>query len=53
MEPHGLRLRHHNTTGSRGGHIFHEQKYNTRHGISAIPDEVCGEIRCEQGQPEV
>ena len=30
---------------TRGGHILHEQEYNTRHGIPAIPDEVCGEIR--------
>ena len=28
---------------TRGGHILHEQEYNTGHGISAIPDEVCGE----------
>ena len=38
---------------TRGGHILHEQEYNTGHGISAIPDEVCGEIRREPGQPEI
>ena len=25
---------------TRGGHILHEQEYNTGHGIPAIPDEV-------------
>ena len=25
---------------TRGGHILHEQEYNTGHGVSAIPDEV-------------
>ena len=24
---------------TRGGHILHEQKYNTGHGISAIPNK--------------
>ena len=38
---------------TRGGHILHEQEYNTGHGVSAIPDEVCGEIRRQPGQPEV
>ena len=38
---------------TRGGHILHEQEYNTGHGISAIPDEVRGEIRGQPGQPEV
>ena len=38
---------------TRGGHILHEQEYNTGHGISAIPDEVRGEIRRQPGQPEV
>jgi len=41
----------HNLT--RGDQILHEKKYNTRHGISAIPDEICGEIWCQQGQQEV
>ena len=30
---------------TKGGHILHAQEYNTGHGISAIPDEVRGEIR--------
>ena len=38
---------------TRGGHILHEQEYNTGHGISAIPDEVRGEIRRQPCQPEV
>ena len=38
---------------TRGGHILHEQEYNTGHGVSAIPDEVRGEIRREPSQPEV
>ena len=38
---------------TRGGHILHEQEYNTGHGISAIPDEVCGEIWRQPCQPEV
>ena len=46
-----VELRHNNLT--RGGHILHEQEYNTGHGISAIPDEVCGEIRRQPGQPKV
>ena len=37
----------------RGGHILHEDEYNTGHGISAIPDEICGEIRRQPRQPEV
>ena len=40
-----------NTT--RGGHILHEQEYNTGHGVSAIPNEVRGEIRRQPCQPEV
>ena len=38
---------------TRGGHILHEQEYNTGDGIQAIPDEVRGEIRGQPGQPEV
>ena len=38
-----MELRDNNLT--RGGHILHEQEYNTGHGIQAIPDEVRGEIR--------
>ena len=38
---------------TRGGHILHEQEYNTGHGVSAIPDEVRGEIRRQPCQPEV
>ena len=29
---------------TKGGHILHEQEYNARHGIRAIPDEACGKI---------
>ena len=38
---------------TRGGHILHEQEYNTGHGVSAIPDEVRGEIRRQPRQSEV
>ena len=38
---------------TRGGHILHEQEYNTGHGISAIPDKVYGEIRRQPGQPKI
>ena len=38
---------------TRGGHILHEQEYNTGDGIQAIPDEVRGEIRGQPGRPEV
>ena len=38
---------------TRGDHILHEQEYNTGHGISAIPDEICREIRRQPSQPEV
>ena len=38
---------------TRGGQILHEQEYNTGHGVSAIPDEVCREIRRQPSQPEV
>ena len=38
---------------TRGGHILHEQEYNTGNGIPAIHDEVCGEIRRQPCQPEV
>ena len=41
------------TNCTRGDHILHEQEYNTGHGISAIPDEVRGEIRRQPGKPEV
>ena len=37
----------------RGGHILHEQAYSTGHGVSAIPDEIRGEIRRQPSQPEV
>ena len=40
-------------TSPKGDHIPHEQKYNTRHGLSAIPNEVHREIRREPRQPEV
>ena len=32
------------TNLTKGEHILHEQKYNTGHGVSAIPNEICGEI---------
>ena len=38
---------------TRGGHILHAHEYNTRHGISAIPDEIRREIRRQPSQPEV
>ena len=38
---------------TRGGHILHEQEYNTGHGVSAISDEIRGEIRRQPRQPEV
>ena len=38
-----VELPHHNS--AKGDHIPHEQEYNTRHGVSAIADEVCREIR--------
>ena len=37
----------------KGDHIPHEQEYNTRHGLQAIPDEVHRKIRCQPRQPEV
>ena len=40
-------------TSPKGDHIPHEKKYNTRHGLSAIPNEVHREIRREPRQPEV
>ena len=38
---------------TRGGQILHEQEYNTGHGVSAIPDEIHREMRCESREPEV
>ena len=38
-----VELPHHNS--AKGDHIPHEQEYNTKHGVSAIADEVCREIR--------
>lgn len=40
-------------TSPKGDHIPHEQYYNTRHGLSAIPNEVRREIRRQPRQPEV
>ena len=40
-------------TSPKGDHIPHEQEYNTRHGLSAIPNEVRREIRCQPRQSEV
>lgn len=37
----------------KGDHIPHEKKYNTRHGLSSISNEVHREIRREPRQPEV
>lgn len=36
----------------KGGHILHDQ-YNTRYEVSAIPNEVCREIRCQPCKPKV
>ena len=38
---------------TRGGHILHEQDYNTGHGVSAISNEICREVRRQPCQPEV
>ena len=38
---------------TRGGQILHEQEYNTRHGLSAIPNEVHREIRRQPRQPKI
>ena len=38
---------------TKGDHILHGKKYNTGHGIQAITDEVCGEIRREPCEPEI
>lgn len=38
---------------TKGGHILHEQEYNTGHGVSAILNEIHGEIRRQPCQPEV
>ena len=46
-----VELPHTNIT--KGGHILHEYQYNTGHGIQTIPNEICGEIRREPGQPQV
>ena len=40
-------------TSPKGDHIPHEKEYNTRHGISAIPNEVRGEIRRQPRQSEI
>ena len=37
----------------KGDHIPHEQEYNTRHGLQAIPNEVRREIWRQPRQPEV
>ena len=46
-----VELLHHNSL--KGDHIPHEKEYNTRHGISAIPNEVRREIRRQPRQSEV
>ena len=38
---------------TREGHILHEQEYNTGHGISAITNEICGEIQRQPNRLEV
>ena len=38
---------------TRGGHILHEQEYNTGHGIPAIPDKICRKIWRQPSQPEI
>ena len=40
-------------TSPKEDHIPHEQEYNTRHGLSAIPNEVRRKIRRQPRQPEV
>lgn len=40
-------------TQPKGGHILHEKECNAGHGIQAIPNEICGEIRGQPNQPEV
>ena len=40
-------------TSPKGDHIPHEQECNTRHGLSAIPNEVRRKIRRQPRQPEV
>ena len=46
-----VELSHNNLT--KGGHILHEQEYNTGHGVQAILNEIRGKIRRQPGQPEV
>ena len=38
---------------TKGDHIPHEQKYNTRHEVSSNPNEVRGEIWRRARRPEV
>ena len=40
-------------TSPKGDHIPHEQKYNTRHGLQAIPNEVRRKVRRQPRQPEI
>lgn len=53
MKPNRLELSYQTPTQPRGGRPLHEQKYNTGHGIQAILDEVCTEIRRQPCQPQV
>ena len=46
-----VELSHNNLT--KGGHILHEQEYNTGHGVQAILNEIRGEIRRQPCQPEI
>ena len=41
------------TNEPKGDRTPHEQEYNTGYGLSAIPNEVRGEIWCGTSQPEV
>ena len=38
---------------TRGGHILHEQEYNTGHGLQTIPNEVRRKVRRQPRQPEI
>ena len=37
----------------KGGHILHEQQYNTGHGLQAILDEVRAEVRRQPREPQI
>ena len=52
MRAHRLEWSYHTTFAERKCLIFHEQ-YNTRHEVSAIPDEVRRKIRSKPSRPEI